>query len=225
MASLIYIADPMCSWCYGFGPQLSTLVTGLPEISIEIVTGGLRAYNRQVMDTQLKTSLRMNWQLVEKRTSLPFTYTRLDQGGFIYDTEPACRAVVTARSLAPQHTLKVFLAIQDAFYRDDRDITQGNVLAEIASASLTATDHPIDAAAFYEVWASEKAVEETRADFQQTKNWKINGFPTLVLQHNGKLDLVTQGYAPVDVLIATMQALIDSDTPIASADLQHSPQD
>jgi len=217
MASLIYIADPMCSWCYGFGPQLSTLATGLPEISIEIVTGGLRAYNRQIMDTQLKATLRMNWQLVEKRTSLPFNYARLEQEDFIYDTEPTCRAVVVTRLLAPQHTLKVFLAIQDAFYRDGRDVTQGSVLAEIASDVLTAADYAIDINTFLQEWASEKAVEETRADFQQTKNWKINGFPTLVLQHNDKLDLVTQGYAPVDVLVATMQALVDKDSPVEPA--------
>ena len=23
---LIYIADPMCSWCYGFGPELAKLL-------------------------------------------------------------------------------------------------------------------------------------------------------------------------------------------------------
>ncbi|TXD88125.1 DsbA family protein, partial [Ralstonia pseudosolanacearum] len=28
---LIYVADPMCSWCYGFGPQLADLRARLAD--------------------------------------------------------------------------------------------------------------------------------------------------------------------------------------------------
>ena len=54
MTHLIYIADPMCSWCYGFGPELTSLLDTLPDARLDIVLGGLRAYNTEVMDEAKK---------------------------------------------------------------------------------------------------------------------------------------------------------------------------
>ncbi len=39
---LIYVGDPMCSWCWGIAPQLDTLVRTHPDIPLRIVVGGLR---------------------------------------------------------------------------------------------------------------------------------------------------------------------------------------
>ena len=106
MATLIYIADPMCSWCYGFGPELVTLLNGLPDVPLEIVVGGLRANNTKLMDEELKTTLLSHWRHVEEASGLPFSDKVLSDAGFIYNTEPACRAVVAARMLAPAATLQ-----------------------------------------------------------------------------------------------------------------------
>ena len=40
---LVYIGDPMCSWCYGFGKELSALMQRMPEIELDIRVGGVRA--------------------------------------------------------------------------------------------------------------------------------------------------------------------------------------
>jgi len=42
--SIIYIGDPMCSWCYGFGPEISKIKAEFPEVDFQIVMGGLRPY-------------------------------------------------------------------------------------------------------------------------------------------------------------------------------------
>ena len=47
---LIYIGDPMCSWCYGFGKELSALLERLPDLQLEIVVGGVRAGATGVLD-------------------------------------------------------------------------------------------------------------------------------------------------------------------------------
>ena len=36
---LIYVGDPMCSWCWGFAPEIESLADDYP---IEVVVGGLR---------------------------------------------------------------------------------------------------------------------------------------------------------------------------------------
>lgn len=206
-SSLVYIADPLCSWCYGFGPELTKLLDGLPGMPLDIVVGGLRAYNTEMMDDAMRQTLQSHWRRVEQATGLPFRYDVLERPGFIYDTEPACRAVVTARQLAPQATLAVFHAIQHAFYAEAQEATDGKVLAEIAVAALRQAGVAVDAEAFYALWADEATAAATRDEFIQTQRWGITGFPTLVLEHDGKLELVAAGFARADVLAERLREL------------------
>ena len=135
MYHLIYIADPMCSWCYGFGPQLKALLDALPDVQLDIVVGGLRAYNTDVMDEAQKATILGHWKQVQAASGLPFSTSGMARPNFVYDTEPACRALVAARILSPdlpsRSMLDVFHAIQHAFYAQGRDVTDLQVLAEI----------------------------------------------------------------------------------------------
>lgn len=209
MAKLIYIADPMCSWCYGFGPELTTLRNGVPELRFEVVLGGLRAYNKELMDEALKTTLLSHWEKVEEASGLPFSKDALSHPGFIYDTEPACRAVVTARMLAPEIALDVFHAIQHGFYAQALDTTQGEVLAKISVDVLNKAGINISAQDFLATWSSEDAVTTTHNDFLQTQRWGVTGFPTLVFERSGELYLVTSGFARTEVLVERLQSLVD----------------
>lgn len=209
MSTLIYIADPMCSWCYGFGPELTALLEGLPGLPTEIVTGGMRAYNTEPLNDQSRAELMAHWQQVADKTGLSFSTDTISQEGFIYNTEPACRAVVTARQLAPKATLSVFQAIQHAFYAEGLDVTRTEVLSEVAATALTKAGFPIGAAAFQTVFLSESAILGTHTDFNRTKEWGVDGFPTLVLEHNGSLDLVTAGFLQMPMLVEQMQTIID----------------
>lgn len=212
MPSLIYIADPMCSWCYGFGPELAALLEGLPGLPVEVVVGGLRPYNKETMDDKLKTTLLEHWHKVAERTGLPFDYNGLARENFIYDTEPACRAVVAARMLAPASQLYVFHEIQRAFYSEGKDVTQGKVLASVCAEAMTESGYPMDEAAFFTTWESKEAISATNEDFLQAHRWGIGGFPTLVLERDGQLDMVTSGYMAMPTLIETLQALVDQGT-------------
>lgn len=220
MTSLIYIADPMCSWCYGFSPELAALLQGVPDLPLEIVVGGLRAYNTQVADEAFKAELRGHWTQVAERTGLPFSDAALARPGFVYNTEPACRALVAARMLAPQASLAVFGALQRAFYAQGQDVTQAEVLAAVASQALTESGFATSAQDFLSTWCSEEAVLATYQDFQQTQRWGISGFPTLVLERDGQLDLVTSGYVTMPKLIEMLQALVDGTPEQGNADAQ-----
>lgn len=212
MSSLIYIADPMCSWCYGFGPELAALLEGLPGgIPVEIVVGGLRPYDQKVMDEELKKELLEHWYKVAEQTGLPFSYDILSRNDLVYNTEPACRAVVAARMLAPKVSLFAFHEIQRAFYSEGRDVTQGDVLASIVSKALTEAGYPVDEATFLATWNSDVAIKTTNDDFVQVSNWGVTGFPTLVLERDGQLDMVTSGYVAMPRLIELMLDLVDGD--------------
>ena len=45
---LIYFADPMCSWCYGFSPVVRALRPRYAEVlPIRLIMGGLRPGTRR----------------------------------------------------------------------------------------------------------------------------------------------------------------------------------
>jgi putative protein-disulfide isomerase len=211
MIKLIYVADPMCSWCYGFGPELSGLLDTMPDMELEILVGGLRAYNTEEMDPRLKATLVSHWHHVEEASGLPFSDAAITRAGFVYDTEPACRAAVAARLLAPHLSplaqLDIFHAIQRAFYAEGVDVTQGEALAYVASAALTRQGVPIDAARFLAKWSDEESVAATRADFIRTQGWGISGFPTVLIESQKQLALVVSGYTKTATLQERIQEL------------------
>ena len=97
---LILVVDPMCSWCWGFAPAVSSIREKYAErLSLAVVVGGLRAGNDKVMDDEAKGTIRHHWEDVNKATGQPFDFDFFKRDDFTYDTEPACRAVVTVRAL------------------------------------------------------------------------------------------------------------------------------
>jgi putative protein-disulfide isomerase len=194
MARLAYFADPMCSWCYGFGPHLAQLLEAHPEFELDLTMGGLRAFNTQAMSPAFRDMLREHWRHVAAASPVAFTDTILAREDFIYDTEPACRGVIAARALDASGAYAYFEAVQIAFYRDGRDVTDPSVLAGVA------VECGYDGAEFARVLDAREAREAARADFARTQALGIQGFPTLAVGYGTDLYLVTSGFATADVL-------------------------
>ncbi|GAB4480810.1 MAG: DsbA family protein [Burkholderiaceae bacterium] len=194
MTQLVYIADPMCSWCYGFTPQLESLLESMPDAELELVMGGLRAYESEPMDETRKAEIRDHWKRVHEVSGQPFGVDATAREDFVYDTEPACRAVVTMRAGAGPLAYAFFRATQDAFYRDGRDVTRDDVLADVAAGIGVPRE------AFAEAFASDELKEITRQEFDMVQRWGINGFPTLLLVHGDELHLVASGYTDAATL-------------------------
>lgn len=198
--SLIYIGDPMCSWCYGFGVPLGQLLQRFPDVPLQLVLGGLRAYNTQVMDDALKDKLRGAWAGVAERSGQPFSPALFERKDFVYDTEPACRAVVTVREHAPQLALAMYHAIQQAFYADGRDTTKAAVLGEIWDEVHGRTKEAWGHINFLRDFESADMRQRTRDDFAQAQRWGVRGFPTLLAVANGQAQILSNGYAEAGML-------------------------
>lgn len=215
--SLVYVGDPMCSWCYGFGVPLHQLLEKLPGVPLAIVLGGLRAYNKEIMPITLKDTLHHHWGEVAKRSGKPFGDGQFDREGYIYDTEPACRAVVTVRAHAEAHALAMYHAIQHAFYAKGRDVTQTSVLADIwqeLKDSLTNTSSASNALSrdgFVQAFVSDAIKSLTRNDFQTSQQWGIRGFPALIAVFDGQAQLVANGYVEADAMLQRVQQVFNNN--------------
>ena len=206
---LIFVGDPMCSWCYGFAKELATLLETTPDLSLEIVLGGLRAGGTDVLDAAGKQFRLTHWARVEAASGVAFNREALlAREGFVYDTEPICRAVVTARSMAPQaDLLAVFRALQKAFYVDGLDTTDPTTLARVTADALTAAGHSAHADEVLLLFNAQSTVEAAREDFRKAREWGINSFPALLADVDGELRVVTPGFQDAAGIREAIQAL------------------
>jgi putative protein-disulfide isomerase len=204
--NLIYVGDPMCSWCYGFAAPLSELLAdpqGAAPLQLALVMGGLRPFTTEPMAPARADELAGHWDAVAKASGQPFMaapHAALHAPGFVYDTEPASRATVVVRSRWPQQVWRYFKAVQQAFYADGRNITEAGVLADIAA------ELGLPRADFERAFASPELREATLEDFRQAQAWGVRGFPTLIAEHGDHLHLVGSGYMAIDALRAQLAA-------------------
>ena len=186
---IIYIGDPMCSWCWGFSPVMDDVIEQFAlKVPVFIVLGGLRVGKSGIMDDQLRGFLRHHWEEVNKYTGQPFSFGILEGSQFIYDTGPSCRAVVSMRIMRPELTFVFFKSIQNAFYFENLDPTSLDTFADIAQRLNVDRDE------FCKTYESEKSKAETIEDFRYARTLKITGFPALLLKDQNDYTLATNGY-------------------------------
>ena len=186
---IVAVLDPMCSWCWGFEPVLHKLRDELSdEVEFSLILGGLRSSGEQVWDDAFKVYLRSHWKSVEEKTTQGFNLDLLEKESFDYDTEPACRAVVTVKTLDKTKEFSFFRALQEAFYGKGEDITQTDVIADIARAE------GVDRSEFIALFVSDEMKEKTKADVYKARSMGANVFPSIVLiDEEGHL-CVIKGY-------------------------------
>jgi len=199
---LVLVADPMCSWCYGFGKEMTSLLERHQKIKLDIVVGGLRAGATDILDEAGKRFRLQHWARVEQLSGLAFNRDGLmARRNFVYDTEPICRAVVAARILVPEcDLLEVFRALQRAFYVDALDTTDGAVLAEVGAAALSEAGYPVGASEFLDVWRLPGTIDATQAEFDRARSMGVTSFPALFVERGNGLRRVGDGYAQVTAL-------------------------
>ncbi len=201
--TLIYVGDPMCSWCYGFSPEFSEAVDKLGEtIELEMVMGGLRPYNTQTMK-DLDDFLTHHWEEVSERSGQPFKYDILKDYTFVYDTEPACRAVCVVRDLAPEKELAFFKAIQTAFYYENKNTGAIDTYLDICKKM------DINPKAFLTAFDSDKMKNAVREDFTVSAEMGVRGFPTVILKKDGKYIMIANGYTTAENVMQKVNLFLD----------------
>ena len=199
---LVYFADPMCSWCWGFSPVIEAIVQGFGErLPIRLVLGGLRPGTTEPMDREAMAETLGHWRHVHEASGQPFDWNFFEREGFVYDTEPASRAVVLMRRRGPAEALAGLRRLQRAFYAEGRDITDLDELAALAAGL------GFDARAFRAGLDEVTLIHETRADFALAAQSGVRGFPTLIAGTGGARDymLITHGFQPAQRVLPALE--------------------
>lgn len=193
--TLWYIADPMCSWCWGFMPVIEKIRSEYSgRFKLELLLGGLRPGTKDPMPPAQRQEILHHWEAVHRTTGQPFRFEGALPEGFVYDTEPASRGVVAVSLINPDAVFPFFKAVQTAFYAEQQNVTSSAVLAQLAG------NMRVDTQRFAQIFESDTAKNLTREHFHRSRRLGVSGFPTVIMEDGGGYSFLTRGYQPFQEL-------------------------
>lgn len=181
-ATVTYLFDPLCGWCYGATPMLDRLAAN--GVALELVPTGLfSGAGARPLDAGFAGYAWDNDQRIERLSGQRFTQAYLDNvlnvSGTLLDSSAATLGIVAAGLDEPGRRLPALKAIQHARYVDGRDIvTVDGVAAVLTDAGMADTAGLLKAPTDALMAAHRDLVGRGRALFQRLN---ANGVPALAV--------------------------------------------
>lgn len=200
--ALIYVTDPMCSWCWGFSPVIQQLAaaTGLP---VEVMAGGLAAGpGARPLTDEMRGTLVHHWQEVQARSGQPFDHDAMAarDADWSYDTLVPCMALIAVRTQDPALALPSVERLHRAFYAEGRDITDPRVCVDVLDGLVP------DIEQLAGDLVNPALVEAAAAEFASSRELGVQGFPTVFVRSGTEWALAARGWAPLEHLLPGLQA-------------------
>jgi putative protein-disulfide isomerase len=202
---ITYVGDPMCSWCYGFEPEIKALREAWSDqAEFHLLVGGLRR-DQSPIDQRMRSFLEHHWEEVSERTGQPFNFDILDTD-LVYDTEPACRATVTAAHLAdgdPEEAAFLYFSrAQRAFYEANRNPGERDTWVDLAA------ELGYDGDRFLAHFDGDELKQKTIDQFARSREMGVTGYPSLIAERGTKRRYITLGYAEFSDLDERLQQFV-----------------
>ena len=200
-ATLYYLHDPMCSWCYAFVPVWGRLREALPEgVEVRRVLGGLAPDNDAPMDEEMRAYLEANWRRIEERVpGIRFNFDYWRRRAPRRSTYPACRAVIAARAQGAEYDEAMTHAIQRAYYQGARNPSDRETLLALAG------ELGLDAERFRADLGSADTEAQLQRELALTRALGVEGFPSLVLEIDGGRWPVAVDYNDARTMLDTIE--------------------
>jgi putative protein-disulfide isomerase len=204
---LLFVTDPLCSWCWGTLTQVITTRENLSGVvDFDLIMGGLQIGPVQgLVEYDRKRLLRL-WQEVADTTGQMFSGKI--PAGFVYHSEIPCRAVEIARHRLGKPPWEFFHQLQTAFYQDGLDIRRSDVLSDLLQIDEREVTNLISDAYFVQI---------TRQHFELAENLSANALPTIFLDVGSGYKLLSGGYITTDYLMAEIEHRLASSCPYSKS--------
>jgi len=197
--TIYYVGDPLCSWCYGFAPEIANVKEHYSgKLEFEIIMGGLRPNNTETMK-DLGEFLQHHWEQVEKRSGQKFNYELLNDHSFVYDTEPPARAVWVVRQLKPEVEFQFFKDVQVLFYVENKNTNYKESFIDLLEK------YQINVEKFNALFDSDDAKYGVKQDFRFAGELGVRGFPSVLLKKGEEWILISNGYSDAKTVINTIE--------------------
>lgn len=192
---LLYVMDPMCSWCWAFREPLSDFLSNHSDLDLELMMGGLAPDSDLPMPNEQQQMIQGIWHQIESKTGANFNHDFWKNNTPKRSTYPACRAVIAAKQIGGSVAeLAMAEAIQQAYYQRAMNPSEINVLSTLAA------EIGLDADQFQQLMLSQSLESNFQQHLEQSRRMGINGFPALLLRTADAWHPLTLGYTDLSRL-------------------------
>lgn len=191
---VIFVTDPLCSWCWGMLPEMEKVKESLSgKIEFGLMMAGLQIGSRKLSERE-KHQLKSIWTRVTQTTGQPISGKFPEDESFIYHSEIPCRAVKMFQLRKKDKLWAFFSRLQQSFYLEACNITNPSELSRIAEEfEIKATDFANDL-------HHPDIIAATRDDFETAKQTGAHALPTVLMDTGDGLKLISGGYTTADFL-------------------------
>ncbi|RVD20984.1 DsbA family protein [Mesorhizobium sp. M4B.F.Ca.ET.017.02.2.1] len=208
-ATLTYLFDPLCGWCYGATPMLDRLAESGTVIEL-LPTGLFSGAGARPLDTGFAAHAWANDQRIERLSGQRFSQAYLDNvlnvRGTLLDSGAATLGIIAGGLEDPRQRLAALKAIQHARYVGGRDIvTVDGVAAVLTDVGMADAAQMLKAPTPALLAAHRDLVGHGRTLFQRLH---ANGVPALAMIRNAAPRLIGANalFGSYDNLVAHIQA-------------------
>ena len=186
-ATLYYVHDPMCSWCWGYRPTWLKLKAALPgNVQVVNILGGLAPDNDQPMPAEMQQAISGHWKEIQAMLGTEFNFDFWTRCQPRRDTYKASRAVVVAAESGLEE--EMINAIQHAYYLRAMNPSEPETLVQLAG------ELGLDEDVFRSALFSEDTEKEFKRLVRLARRLRVNSFPSLVLKTDDRTSPVTLDY-------------------------------
>ena len=173
--------------------------------NIRLVLTPFRVDTTQPMDDELRNYVLGQWHKVHQTTAQPFDFSFAMPAEFIYNTRLVCLAIKALKKQKPEQELKYFHALQQAYYTENQDLTNQEVLINIANS------FSVDIDVFIGDLSNKNLAEELEEDFSFCQHLNVQSYPTLMYEKFGSYAILSSGYTAYDELLTRIEAVLESE--------------
>lgn len=173
---IVYVHDPMCSWCWGFRPVWEELQQQLPEsVTVRYLVGGLAPDTQEPMPEAMRRDIAFYWRTIQQRIpGTPFNFDFWEKNTPRRSTYPACRAVIAARYQGKEQAM--IKAIQEAYYLRALNPSDNETHVQLA------TELGLDAQRFADDLQAPETHQALLSEIRAARVIGGNSFPSLFMK-------------------------------------------
>lgn len=203
-ATLYYVHDPMCSWCFAFRPTWAELQKQLPEsIKLQYVLGGLAPDSDAPMPQDTRQMIQGAWRQIEQ--TVPGTQFNFDFWSKCTprrSTYPSCRAVLLARESDPTLEAPMTEAIQQAYYQQAKNPSDDETLVALA------VELGLDGDKFATALKDSSTQARLKEELSFARSIGGNSFPSLILKLDKQRYNVPIDYNNSKSMLSALQSVV-----------------
>jgi putative protein-disulfide isomerase len=201
--TLIYVHDPMCSWCWGFEPTRQKIFEAVAgRMQIRRMVGGLAPDSDVPMPAAMRSMLQHAWQRIEQTIpGTKFNFEFWQKCSPRRSTYPANRAVIAAREQGDEYDAKMTARIQRAYYLEAKNPSDNSTLIELAA------DIGLDSERFSASLVADYTQQQLSAEIKAAREMGIDSFPSLVVLKANGLRHIGLNYIDPEAMLREIDAV------------------